>query len=458
MNILIGTITYNTKPFIELYLKTLVEAMYECRLKGDVFLEGMVIDNGSTDGTNIEELDDKYGYLNISFKRNEKNLGVSSGWNQLIKHGFDHQGKPLFDYYFICNSDIYWTKNSLINMVRCLKQNVKKEFGWISFFMNDYKEPNKTGVIETVNFERLYWSMRPHANSIDGVDHLEQLIDTAYGPWNGVENFSQVLENKYGIELKEMHPKASSFVVSKECIKQVGLFEEYNCPVGLHEDADYRDRIIKFSNYKFGAAYGAYIHHFSMMTRTRTELDDNGGWVNNREKAYQEKLSQPFKLDIGSGERPHSGPGWYHMDIDTSMPHVEYLHDCSQPLSFPDNLIEEIYCSNNLEHISWKKIPLVLKDWYRCLKPEGKIHIRVPNFRWLCEMYIHDSWKLSFDDKSELNVMHAVFGGDHPGTAHIHKAGFDFNNLYNLLSDVGFINIVDVSLNNSWELRVEAYK
>ena len=297
LKVLVGAISYNTKAFIELYMQTLQEAMYDCRTNNDVFLEGIVIDNGSTDGTDIEALDDKYGHLNIHFEKNEDNLGISPGWNQIIKHGFSDDGQPLFDYYLICNNDIYWTKKSLTNMVRCLKQDVKKEYGWISFFMNDYKEPDKTGVMETVDFERLYWSMRPHADSVDGVDHLEELIDTAYGPWKGIENFAELLENKYGIVLKEMHPKAPCFALSKECIKKVGLFDEYNCPIGIHEDADYCKRIKEYSNLKFAAAYGAYVHHFSMMTRTRNELDDAGGWVNEREKAYKEKWHGKIKLD-----------------------------------------------------------------------------------------------------------------------------------------------------------------
>ena len=469
MKFLIGAVALNTKPLTEIFLDSLYVSILDCqeRYAGesrDLDLQVVIIDNGSNDG--VMELAPKYPW--VKFIRNEKNLGVAPAWNQIIKEGYDGQGNLLFDYYGIFNNDVFFTTTWLYQYVSCLEQN-DGSYGWISSFMNDYKEPELTGVQETVALEQIYWSIRPNADDVKSREQMLSILERAYQPFGGIEKFNVKLVAGYGTLLKEMHPKAPVFSLSKECIQKVGLFDESYTPIGLHEDADYCERIKRYSNFKFAAAFGAYAHHFSMMTRTRAEFEVP--WRTAREENFQKKwtihsknikdLPSTFgiKLEIGSGPKPRLEDGWYHLDVDKTAPHVEFLHNILNPLPFDDNVLEEIFCCHNIEHIEWRKTKSVLQDWYNKLKVGGKIHIRVPNFRFLAKAYLDGHWYMSFDQSSERNAMHAIFGGDREGNCFdYHKVGFDFQNLSGLLRSVGFKNTTDVSGEGNWELRIEAHK
>lgn len=468
MNLLIGTVNFYTKIFTEIWLETLFDSLDTYDPQN--FNIKVVIVNNSPE-ENLDYLKKKYSDKDIEvvWIDNKENVGVAAAWNQIIKEGFDNNGNPLFDYYVPANNDIYFTKDWYANFVECLKQDTKKEYGWISSLINDFKEPNLTGITETVQIENMYWGgLRPEADDVISVEQMKNIVKALYAPFGGIDKFGIHLQKKYGLKLKESHPKAPLFALSKECIKKVGLFDEYNSPVGLHEDASMCHRVTR-GGFKIGRANGTYAHHFSMMSRTRGEFKKED-WVNSREKAFTEKwgvsskemdkisVDKKFKLDIGSGPNPKQGAEWMHMDSDLRWRNVEYLQDVAKPFPFEDEEFEEIYASNVLEHVSHKEVPSVLYEWCRILKSGGKIHIRVPNFRFAAEKYLSGQWVASFIEGTELNIMHLVMGGDYEGIQHIHKALFDSNNLRGLLSDCGIINIQDVSNEGSWELRMEGIK
>lgn len=466
MKLLIGTVNFNTKIFTEIWLETLIESLRNIRLgdEEELIVKTVVVNNSPED--DLSDLIEKY--KNTVFINNKENVGVASAWNQIIKQGFDDKGNPLYDYFFPANNDIWFSKNWAQLFAACLKQDIKKEFGWISSFLNDYKEPDLTGVSDTLAVEGRYWGgLRPEADDVETIEQIKNVLKSTYAPFGGIDLFAETLKQKYGIKLKKMHPKAPLFALSRECIKKVGLFDEYNSPNGLHEDADYCLRVQK-AGFKIGVAFGAYSHHFSMMSRTKGEFKKEW-WVESREKAFREKWGvsskethligdKKFRLDIGSGERPKNDGHWLHMDVDRQFKDIEYLQDISGKMPFDDGEFEEIYSSNALEHVEWKDILPTLFEWHRILRLGGKIHIRVPNFRFAAERYLEGSWKLSLQAGTDQNLTHLIFGGDHPGYPHLHKVGLDFENLSQALKDVGFTDVKNVSENGSWELRIEAIK
>lgn len=467
MTILIGCVNLNTKIFTEIFLDTLYKAINTLEKKtNSINIHTIIIDNGSKDKINDLLYFKKHRFNLIE---NIENKGCAAGWNQIIKFGYNEKVEPLYDYYLICNNDIYWTQDSLVNLVESLQMtehNNVKDYGWISLMQNDYKE-ECVKIPQIKQLEQYYWTRRPHADNIKSKEQMLDILELSYSPFGGIESFADKLYDDFGPHIHELHPKATCFALSKECIQKVGLFDEYNSPTGLHEDADYAIRL-KRAGFKTGACYGSYIHHYSMMSRTRSDITTGDSWVNERERAFQEKwgcsskdtskLSPVIRLDIGSGYGPRKDKHFYHLDIDKKFDDIEYLHDCSKPLPFDDNSIDEIYCSNNLEHIFHRDVPSVLTDWYNKLKFGGTIEIRVPNLKWCCEQYVKGNWKLSLTPNTDLNIMHILYGGDNDGEMHLHKSGFDFENLYKVLNDIGFVNILNVSQQNSWELRVIANK
>jgi predicted SAM-dependent methyltransferase len=77
------------------------------------------------------------------------------------------------------------------------------------------------------------------------------------------------------------------------------------------------------------------------------------------------------------------------------------------PLS--NESVDNIYCSHTLEHFTFNDADLVLKEFYRVLKPGGGIRIIVPNLRLKIEDY-HQSkdgddffFKLGLKHESHIN-------------------------------------------------------
>ena len=63
-------------------------------------------------------------------------------------------------------------------------------------------------------------------------------------------------------------------------------------------------------------------------------------------------------------------------------------HDCKKKLKFQDNTIDHILCSHFLEHVYPDEAIQILLDFKRVLKPEGTLHLILPDLRYLVDNYI----------------------------------------------------------------------
>lgn len=85
-----------------------------------------------------------------------------------------------------------------------------------------------------------------------------------------------------------------------------------------------------------------------------------------------------MKIDIGSGNRPE--PGYSSMDALPEV-HPEILWDAAiTPYPFKDNSVEALRSHWVLEHFAERNLPRILKEWYRILEPNGKIHMTTNNY------------------------------------------------------------------------------
>lgn len=377
MKLLIGCTNLNTKPVTELYLKTLTEALK--RVNQDI----KVVVNIWGKEDNCIELKDKFPF--VKFLEHDELGTCAQGWNNLIKEAYDDSGNCLFDYVLIMGNDVYWTENSLNNFINALYENKDKEIGYISFMGNDFKELELTGISETLQVEARYWgSLRTEADDVIDCEQLENVIKATYAPFGGIEKFADNLSKKYGNKVVRMHQKAFGFALSKNTIERVGLFDEYGDVAGLHEDADYGKRL-ELKGIKTAFVPGAYLHHLSMMTRTKGDFKKEW-WIEAREKAFKEKWGvsskemdkipkdKKFKLDIGGRLSPQKGPQWMHMEMDKRFSHMEYIYDCSKPFMQDDDEFEEILC-HNAEEIKEQNMALVLVNWRSKLRKNGVIRI-----------------------------------------------------------------------------------
>lgn len=89
-----------------------------------------------------------------------------------------------------------------------------------------------------------------------------------------------------------------------------------------------------------------------------------------------------MKLDIGSGRSPLAG----YTTVDLYIP----ADICAPMWSIPldTESVDEIHCSQALEHVTKDEVKLTLLEWKRLLKPTGTIVVKVPDLIWCCQNFI----------------------------------------------------------------------
>ncbi len=91
----------------------------------------------------------------------------------------------------------------------------------------------------------------------------------------------------------------------------------------------------------------------------------------------QEKL---VKINLGSGQRPF-GEGWLNLDIRKQEYPVDIIADAKFLPMFEDNSVDVLVAHHLFEHIGLNDQEEYLSEWYRVLKPGGKLLISVPDLR-----------------------------------------------------------------------------
>ena len=139
-----------------------------------------------------------------------------------------------------------------------------------------------------------------------------------------------------------------------------------------------------------------------------------------------------IRLNIG-GTQKH--PEWKILDIE-HRPEVDYVGNAANLEQFADHSLDMIYTSHVLEHFYYQlndELVTTLKEWYRVLKPSGKLLISVPNLKTLCWLYLNPN--LTYLDRH--HIMRIMFGGQ-TNQYDVHKVGFDVDILALYLQKAGF--------------------
>lgn len=136
-------------------------------------------------------------------------------------------------------------------------------------------------------------------------------------------------------------------------------------------------------------------------------------------------------MHIG-GKQSH--PDWEIFNIQKG-PNVDHVGDACDLSRFTDQMFDELYTSHILEHFDYNG-PLLkaLKEWYRVLKPEGKLYISVPNLYILCQLF---QKRKELESKDRFQIMRMIFGG-HIDQYDYHYVGLDIDILSCYLFQAGF--------------------
>lgn len=136
-----------------------------------------------------------------------------------------------------------------------------------------------------------------------------------------------------------------------------------------------------------------------------------------------------MRIDLGCGSDKREG--YVGVDL-TNYEGVDYVVNLEEEgLPFRDGEVEEIFTSHFLEHLPGNRVPAILKDCYRVLKPGGTMEIVVPDLLKVCEAFL----KASEEERWGFPLM-TIFGEQ--GTpGNFHKTGFSKKRLMQLTVQAG---------------------
>lgn len=152
-----------------------------------------------------------------------------------------------------------------------------------------------------------------------------------------------------------------------------------------------------------------------------------------------------LKLHFGCGEK--IVPGWVNID-GYYKKGISYVMDLRCPLPFAANSASLIFTEHVIEHLDYEKdISLVLREFFRILKPSGVVRIIVPDLENYCKAYVNN----------DIGWFTAVLPEQSPGACvinhifltYFHKFIYDFATLANCLERAGFQHIVKTPYNGS---------
>lgn len=125
-------------------------------------------------------------------------------------------------------------------------------------------------------------------------------------------------------------------------------------------------------------------------------------------------MTEAVRLNIGAGSTVI--PGWTAID--------RKLGTEAFPLPYPDDSVDEIRASHILEHFTFRDAREAMKEWFRVLKPGGRIRVAVPDV----------DKAAAWPDKQER--LFFLMGGQ-TDENDIHRSAYDASRLESLMDSVG---------------------
>ncbi len=139
--------------------------------------------------------------------------------------------------------------------------------------------------------------------------------------------------------------------------------------------------------------------------------------------------SCPVRLYLGSGYKRIEG----FISVDLFPSRGTDLVMNVLDLTLDSGSVDEIYSSHMIEHLTKEEFDQALSEWFRVLKPGGRITLRCPNLLWQLERFLSAGYNEKWG-----HYITTIFGITERGPGHQHKNGFSPRRLDELLSNKGF--------------------
>jgi predicted SAM-dependent methyltransferase len=137
-------------------------------------------------------------------------------------------------------------------------------------------------------------------------------------------------------------------------------------------------------------------------------------------------------LNVGSGDVTH--PTFINVDALVAR-HIHHIRPIDDLRPFADGSVDLVYASHCLEHFSYAKVPAVLAEWRRVLKPGGILRLGVPDFDRLLSIYE--------DSGRDMHAIHPILMGNQSYALNYHMTTFNKKSLTKFLVDAGFGEVRD---------------
>jgi predicted SAM-dependent methyltransferase len=120
--------------------------------------------------------------------------------------------------------------------------------------------------------------------------------------------------------------------------------------------------------------------------------------------------------------------------------HVFLHHELTNGIPYNDYLIDYIYSSHFLEHLSKNKAQELLRESFRVLKKDGVIRLVVPDLQYAISLYA--------EGKKEEMLEQYFFVEDDDASFSRHRYMYDFKMLKSQLLEIGFIEVKQCDFKN----------
>jgi GT2 family glycosyltransferase len=240
-------VTYNPKQWIDKCFSSL--------RKSNIHIKTIVIDNGSTDGSQ-DIIQEKFP--EIEFIDTKENLGFGKGNNIGIKRAYDAGA----DYIFLLNQDAWIENNTIEKLIEVASRNL--EYGIISPI-------HLNGSGSTLDYNFSFYIATGISKSL----------------------FSDMYLNTYENKIySQKFVNAAAWLMTRKCIENVGGFS----PSFFHysEDDNYCQRVI-YHGFKIGVVPMVKIYHDRDSTKKGLYFTD---FKLNFKREMIAELSNPHKMDV----------------------------------------------------------------------------------------------------------------------------------------------------------------
>lgn len=162
--------------------------------------------------------------------------------------------------------------------------------------------------------------------------------------------------------------------------------------------------------------------------------------------AFMNLKQSGLYLDVGCG--PNTNPKNINLDY-YWCPGIDVCCDITKGLPFPSNYVQGIYTEHCLEHLAFRDVLFVLREFHRVLVPGGHVRIVVPDLEIYTERY-STGQKMPYADADSVDglytpamslnrIFHAHYTNAHAFSEH--QFIYDAETLSLMLARSGFIDI-----------------